>query len=74
MVSHESALSVHGIGEFASARIHLTVPPSFKLRDPAVTVHEAELPAVDVVQRTGFRVTTPAPDQGGGGEASHGLG
>jgi predicted transcriptional regulator of viral defense system len=35
VISHESALSVHGLGEFESSRIHLTVPKAFsKARYP----------------------------------------
>lgn len=59
VVSHESALSVHGIGEFESPRVHLTVPPGFSMRDAAVAIHIATLPSEDVTERTGFRVTTP---------------
>lgn len=59
VVSHESAMSVHGIGEFESARVHLTVPLGFTMRDKAVVLHYADLPDADVVQRVGFRVTTP---------------
>jgi predicted transcriptional regulator of viral defense system len=59
VVSHETALSVHGIGEFESSRVHLTVPPGFTMRDDAVAIHHAELTDADVVARTGFRVTTP---------------
>ncbi len=59
VVSHETALSVHGIGELESARVHLTVPPGFTMRDDAVALHHAELTDADVVARTGFRVTTP---------------
>jgi predicted transcriptional regulator of viral defense system len=59
VVSHETALSVHGIGEFESARVHLTVPPGFRMRDDAVALHHAELTDVDVAARKGFRVTTP---------------
>lgn len=59
VVSYEAALSVHGIGEFESAQVHLTVPPGFRMRDDAVALHYAVLPGVDVVERTGFRVTTP---------------
>lgn len=33
VVSHETALTVYGIGEFESARVHLTVPPGFTRRD-----------------------------------------
>lgn len=59
VVSHESAMSVHGIGEFESRHIHLTVPPGFTMRNDAVELHHAELPAQDISERTGYRVTTP---------------
>jgi predicted transcriptional regulator of viral defense system len=58
VVSHESALSVHGVGEFESARVHLTVPPGFPRRDRAVALHCGELPDSDVVQYAGFSITT----------------
>lgn len=59
VVSHESALAVHGLGEFESARVHLTVPRLFRMRDDAVILHVAELGDDDVEPRAGFRVTTP---------------
>lgn len=59
VVSHETALAVHGIGEFESSRVHLTVPAGFTMRDDAVVLHRAELPTTDVVERIGFRATTP---------------
>lgn len=59
VVSHETALSVHGIGELESTRVDLTVPRGFTMRDPAVRLHHADLPSEDVDQRVGFRVTTP---------------
>lgn len=58
IVSHESALAVHEIGELESGRIHLTVPSGFTKRDPAVVIHHAELPDDDVLAMAGFRVTT----------------
>lgn len=58
VVSHETALAVHGVGEFESAKIHLTVPPGFSMRDPAVVLHHADLPEVDVVESNGFSLTT----------------
>ncbi len=58
VVSHESALAVHEIGELESARVHLTAPPGFRKRDAAVEVHRGEIPAADVVEHAGFRVTT----------------
>ncbi|MGH9112749.1 MAG: type IV toxin-antitoxin system AbiEi family antitoxin domain-containing protein, partial [Acidimicrobiales bacterium] len=57
-VSHETALAVHGIGELESARVHLTAPPGFSMRHDAVVIHHAELPSPDVVEHTGFKVTT----------------
>jgi predicted transcriptional regulator of viral defense system len=59
VVSHESALEVHDIGEFESRRVHLTVPPGFTMRDEALDLHFAKLPVSDVLERPGFRVTTP---------------
>jgi predicted transcriptional regulator of viral defense system len=59
IVSHESAMAVHDIGEFESRYVHLTVPPGFTMRDEAVALHYAELPIDDVVARSGYRVTTP---------------
>lgn len=58
IVSHESAMNVHSIGEFESRHIHLTVPPGFTMRNDAIALHYAELPAGDVAERSGYRVTT----------------
>lgn len=59
VVSHETALSVHDVGELESARVHLTVPPRFTMRDDALVLHHCELPADDILEQRGFRVTTP---------------
>lgn len=59
VVSYESGLAVHELGEFESPRVHLTVPPGFSMRDDAVALHFADLDDGDVESRTGFRVTTP---------------
>lgn len=58
VVSHETALAVHGIGEFESPRVHLTVPPAFSMSDAAVSLHHAELADQDIVEQAGFRATT----------------
>jgi predicted transcriptional regulator of viral defense system len=58
VVSHETALGVHDIGEFESAKIHLTVPLGFTMRDDAVVIHLAELPPSDTIEMAGFRVTS----------------
>jgi predicted transcriptional regulator of viral defense system len=58
VVSHESALAAHEFGEFESAHVNLTVPPGFRMRDSAVVLHHADLADIDIVQRTGYRVTS----------------
>ena len=60
IVSHETALSVHGIGELESDRVHLTVPPGFTMRHKAVILHVAELSKADAIPMGGFTVTSPA--------------
>jgi predicted transcriptional regulator of viral defense system len=59
VVSHETALSVHELGDADPARIHLTVPRNFRPSDPAVVLHRTELPSGDVEEHEGYRVTTP---------------
>ncbi len=58
VISHQTALSVHDIGEFESAKTHITVLPGFTMRDEALMVHFAELLPIDVVEMAGFRVTS----------------
>lgn len=58
VVSHETALAVHEIGEFESAKVQLTVPRAFAKRREAVSLHYADLPDGDVEAWAGFRVTT----------------
>jgi len=59
VVSHETALSVHDLGDVNPAVTHLTVPPNFRPRAAGVELHKAELPESDVWQHEGYRVTTP---------------
>jgi predicted transcriptional regulator of viral defense system len=58
VVSHETALAVHGIGELESSRVHLTTPRPFSRSDPVVEVHVAELPREDIVDGPGFQLTS----------------
>jgi predicted transcriptional regulator of viral defense system len=58
VVTHQSALAVHRVGELESARVHLTVPPGFAKRDDGVIVHRGVLPSADVIANAGFNVTT----------------
>jgi predicted transcriptional regulator of viral defense system len=59
VVSHETALSVHELGDVDPAHVHLTVPPNFRQENPGVVIHQAELAPRDVEEYEGFRVTTP---------------
>lgn len=58
VISHETALGVHEIGELESPRVHLTVPRGFSKRDSAVALHRAALAESEVVQLAGFKVTS----------------
>lgn len=58
VVSHESALALHELGEVNPAAVHLTVPPGFRAGNPAVALHKASLPPTDVEERAAFSVTT----------------
>lgn len=59
VVSHETALSVHGLSDLDPARIHLTVDASFHRRDDAVVLHVVELADADVERHGAWSVTTP---------------
>jgi predicted transcriptional regulator of viral defense system len=60
--SHQTALSVHELSDVNPAKLHLTVPVTFRRRArvPRVLVlHRARLHQNDVDQRRGFAVTRP---------------
>lgn len=59
VVSHTTALAVHDLGTANPAEVHLTVPPGFRQRDPAVVLHRASLAETETEQHEGFRITTP---------------
>ena len=59
VVSHESALRVHGLSDVDPASIHLTVPAGFRAVDPLVIAHHEELDDAEVEERQGWRVTAP---------------
>lgn len=58
VVSHETALSLHGLSDADPARVHLTVPPGFRPRDPHVRLAFDDIPDADRDVRRGFTVTT----------------
>ena len=63
VVSHQSALSIHGLSDVSPARIHVTLPSAVRLRrevPKAMVIHYADLAPVDVERVEGVPVTTPA--------------
>ena len=59
-ISHETALLAYEISDIMPAKIHLTIPKSFRKQPPAdVTLHYQELTASDVTELNGYRITTP---------------
>lgn len=60
MVSHESALALHELGDVMPGVTHLTVPPGFRKTAPGGCVlHHARLRADEIEERPEFNVTTP---------------
>jgi predicted transcriptional regulator of viral defense system len=58
--SHETALALHDLGDVNPARIHLTVPPSFRRQlPPGIVIHRAIVSADEREERDGYHVTTP---------------
>jgi predicted transcriptional regulator of viral defense system len=58
IVSHATALGVRDLGIANPAEVHLTVPPGFRKRHPAVVLHRGQLRPDEIEEREGFRVTT----------------
>ena len=60
VISHETALGIHGLGGLLPSRIHLTVCLSFRKNAPnGCILHRAVVGPDNMEQREGFRVTTP---------------
>ncbi|MDT3682536.1 MAG: hypothetical protein ROY82_08710 [Truepera sp.] len=59
-LSHETALQAYELSDVMPASIHLSVPKGFRKEPPAgVRLHRQDLPASDVTERDGYRITTP---------------
>jgi predicted transcriptional regulator of viral defense system len=60
--SHQTALSIHELSDANPAKLHLTVPTTFRrnAKTPTLLVlHRASLDEKDIEQRSGFAVTRP---------------
>lgn len=62
VISHESALVLHGLSDVNPARIHLTVPRRHRILrrvPPLYVVHRADLAPAEVEHVDGIAVTSP---------------
>lgn len=60
VVSHDMAMAVHELGDVLPAKVHLTVPRSFRKRAGGIAIlYRSSLSPEDIEERYGFRVTTP---------------
>ncbi len=60
VISHETALSVNGLGDVDPTRVHLSVPPNFRMSAPGVELHRGALSQSDVAHHDGLSITTAA--------------
>ena len=58
VVSHDSAASAYGLGLLNPAKVHLTVPPDFRMTDEHLVLHHRHLPESDVDVLDGVLITT----------------
>ncbi len=60
VVSHESALALHELGDVMPAKLHLTVPFGFRKKPSGGCIlHRAKLNDAEIERREGYLVTTP---------------
>ena len=60
--SHETALDIHELSDVMPAKMHMTVPPTFRRRSEipkVLCLHHAFLKKSDIEERQGYRVTLP---------------
>ena len=60
--SHETALRIYDLSDVMPAKLHMTVPRSFRRNAPVPNVlvlHRANLQPTEVEERPGYRVTRP---------------
>jgi predicted transcriptional regulator of viral defense system len=58
VVSHDTAAAAYGLGVVNAAKIHLTVPPDFRMEDSSVVLHHGVLLSSDVATLDGAAITT----------------
>lgn len=60
VISHQSALSVHKLGDIIPAKVCFTAPKTFRKKIPENYIcHKAALGKDEIEKKEGFKVTTP---------------
>jgi predicted transcriptional regulator of viral defense system len=62
VLSHETALSLYELSEADPAKVHITIPPDFRMQRKIpgyLVVHRGDLPSEDVTRLEGMPITTP---------------
>ena len=60
VISHESALVVHELGDVMPAKIHITVPPKFRKEIPdGIICHKENIKSEDIEKHDDFNITSP---------------
>ncbi|MFH0732299.1 MAG: type IV toxin-antitoxin system AbiEi family antitoxin domain-containing protein [Candidatus Omnitrophota bacterium] len=60
VISHDSALSIHGLSDVMPSKIHFTVPSGFRKKAPkGCVIHKGMVSVNEKEQREGFFVTKP---------------
>ena len=60
--SHQTAMAIHELSDLQPAKLHMSVPTSFRRRSsiPEILIlHRQDIPAADVLEYEGYRVTRP---------------
>ena len=58
VVSHDSAAVAHRLGVVNPPKVHLTVPPDFRMDDEHLVLHHHYLPKADITLAEGLPITT----------------
>lgn len=60
VISHESALDVHKLGEVIPTKVHFTVPKIFRKKIPKnYLCYKSDLKRDEIEEKEGFKVTSP---------------
>jgi hypothetical protein len=62
VLSHETALALHGLSDVAPPKVHITVPAAYRIQREVpsyLVLHRVDLPATQVTALEGLPIVTP---------------